>query len=110
MTPETMVVLTTCGNDEDATLLARWLVEQRLAACVNAIGTVASTYRWQGRVEQAQETLLIIKTTASRLGAVEKAIRDHSKYELPEFIALPVQAGGAAYLDWVRESVAEFKD
>jgi periplasmic divalent cation tolerance protein len=110
MTAEAMVVLTTCSNDEDAAALARWLVEQRLAACVNAIGKVASTYRWQDRVEQDQETLLIIKTTAARLTALEKALRDHSKYELPEFIALPVHSGGAAYLDWVRESVAELKD
>ena len=110
MTGETVVVLTTCGNDEDAAALARWLVEQRLAACVNAIGNVASTYRWQDCVEQDRETLLIIKTTAARLTALEKALRDHSKYELPEFIALPVQAGGAAYLDWIVKSVAELKD
>jgi len=105
-----MVVLTTCGSDEDANALARALVEQRLAACVNAISRVASTYRWRGEVQQDQETLLIIKTTTPRLAALEQAIREHSKYELPEMIALPVQAGGAAYLNWVRESVAELKD
>jgi periplasmic divalent cation tolerance protein len=110
MTVEAMVVLTTCGNDEDANALARVLVEQRLAACVNAISRVASTYRWRGEVQQDQETLLIIKTTAPRLAALEKAIREHSKYELPEMIALPVDAGGADYLTWVRESVAELKD
>jgi periplasmic divalent cation tolerance protein len=110
VTEETMVVLTTCGNDEDANALARALVEQRLAACVNAISRVASTYRWRGEVQQDQETLLIIKTTTPRLAALEQAIREHSKYELPEMIALPVQAGGAAYLNWVRESVAELKD
>ena len=110
MTAETMVVLTTCGNDEDAKALARVLVEQRVAACVNAMGRVTSTYRWKGEVQQEQETLLIIKTTAPRLAALERAIREHSKYELPEFIVLPVQAGGADYLAWVRESVAELKD
>ena len=88
-----MVVLTTCGNDEDASALARALVEQRLAACVNAVSTVASTYRWKGEVQQDQETLLIIKTTAPRLAALEQTIREHSKYELPEMIALPVQGG-----------------
>ena len=67
MTEETMVVLTTCGNDEDASALARALVERRLAACVNAVSEVASTYRWKGEVQQDQETLLIIKTTAPRL-------------------------------------------
>jgi periplasmic divalent cation tolerance protein len=110
MSEETMVVLTTCGNDEDANALARVLVERRLAACVNAISKVASTYRWKGEVQQDQETLLIIKTTAPRLAALEQTIREHSKYELPELIALPVDAGGADYLAWVRESVAEFKD
>ena len=110
MTEETMVVLTTCGNDEDASGLARALVERRLAACVNAIGRVSSTYRWQGEIHRDQETLLIIKTTAARLAAVEKTIREQSKYELPEVIALPVHAGGADYLAWIRESVAELKD
>jgi periplasmic divalent cation tolerance protein len=110
MSKETMIVLTTCGNDDDAGALARVLVERRLAACVNAVSKVASTYRWQGEVQQDQETLLIIKTTAPRLAAVERTIREKSKYELPEVIAIPVQAGSTDYLEWVRESVAELKD
>jgi periplasmic divalent cation tolerance protein len=110
MSVETMVVLTTCGNDADAGALARVLVEQRLAACVNAVSRVASTYRWKGAVLEDRETLLIIKTTGSRLAALEQAIRKHSKYELPEVIALPVTAGGADYLEWIGESVAELKD
>jgi len=105
-----MVVLTTCGNDEDAGTLARTLVERRLAACVNTVSNVGSTYRWNREVQQDRETLLIIKTTALRLAAVEQTIREQSKYELPEFIALPVQAGSAEYLEWVRESVTELKD
>jgi periplasmic divalent cation tolerance protein len=110
MTEKTMVVLTTCGNDEDAKALAQSLVERRLAACVNAIRQVTSTYRWNGEVQQEQETLLIIKTTAPRLAELEQVIREKSKYELPELIALPVETGGADYLAWVRESVADFKD
>jgi periplasmic divalent cation tolerance protein len=86
------------------------LVEQRLAACVNAIGNVTSTYRWQGQVQQDRETLLVIKTTDSRYAAVEQAIRLHSTYELPEVVAIPVQAGSLPYLAWLRESVAELKD
>ena len=105
-----MIVLTTCGNDEDARALARTLVEARLAACVNAVSNVASTYRWKGEVQLDRETLLIIKTTASRLAAVEKTIREQSKYELPELLALPIHAGGADYLEWLRESVAELRD
>jgi periplasmic divalent cation tolerance protein len=110
MTKETMIVLTTCGNDDDARALAHALVERRAAACVNAVSNVASTYRWKGEVQQDRETLLIIKTTAPQLGAVEAAIRELSKYELPELIALPIAAGGADYLAWLRESVAELKD
>ena len=90
--------------------MARLLVEQRLAACVNAVSNVASTYRWKNAVQRDRETLLIIKTTVSRLAAVEQAIRKHSKYELPEVIALPVTAGAADYFAWVGESVAELKD
>jgi periplasmic divalent cation tolerance protein len=110
MTGETIVVLTTCGNDEDASTLARALIERRLAACVNAISKVASTYRWKGEIQQDQETLLIIKTTAARLSALEQAIRELSKYDMPEVIALPVVAGNQDYLGWVRESVVELKD
>jgi periplasmic divalent cation tolerance protein len=110
MSEQALLVLTTCGNDEDARTLAQLLVEQRLAACVNAIRGVASTYRWQGQVQQDQETLLIIKTTAARLAALERAIRGHSKYELPEVVALPVQGGSKDYLAWLRESVADSKD
>lgn len=110
MTKETMIVLTTCGSEEDAGALARALVERRLAACVNALGKVSSTYRWKGEIQQDRETLLIIKTTASRLPAVEKTIRELSKYELPEVVALPIAAGGADYLAWIRESVGELKD
>jgi periplasmic divalent cation tolerance protein len=110
MSKETMLVLTTCGNDEDAGVLARALVERRLAACVNTVSKVTSTYRWKGEVQQDQETLLIIKTCADRLAAVEKAVREKSKYELPELLALRVEGGGADYLAWIRESVAELKD
>jgi periplasmic divalent cation tolerance protein len=110
MTTETMIVLTTCGNDDDARALAHALVERRAAACVNAVSNVASTYRWKGEIQQDRETLLIIKTTAEQLGEVEGAIRELSKYEVPELIALPIAAGGADYLAWLRESVAELKD
>ncbi len=110
MTEEARVVLTTCGNDEDAKALARVLVERQLAACVNAVNSVTSTYRWKGEIQQDQETLLIIKTTAPRLAALEQAIREHSKYELPELIALPVVGGAAEYLAWVGESVAKLED
>jgi periplasmic divalent cation tolerance protein len=110
MSKETMVVLTTCGNDDDANALARALVERRAAACVNTVSRITSTYRWKNEVQQDRETLLIIKTTAARLAAVEQTIREKSKYELPEVVALAVPSGGAEYLAWIRESVTELKD
>ena len=110
MSSQTLLVLTTCGSAEDAEVLATGLVEARLAACVNAIHGVGSTYRWQNQVQKDRETLLIIKTTAARFAALEQAIRERSGYELPEVLALPVEAGSTHYLNWVAESVAELKD
>jgi periplasmic divalent cation tolerance protein len=105
-----LLVLTTCGNAADAGNLAALLVEQRLAACVNAVENVHSTYRWHGHVQQDQETLLVIKTTVERYAEVESAIKAHSKYELPEVVAIPVAGGSKPYLDWIRESVAGNED
>jgi periplasmic divalent cation tolerance protein len=102
---QTLLVLTTCGDAAEAGTLATLLVERRLAACVNAVEQVTSTYRWQDRVQRDQETLLVIKTTAARFAAVEQTIRTHSRYELPEVLAIPVADGSGAYLDWIRESV-----
>jgi periplasmic divalent cation tolerance protein len=110
MGSQALLVLTTCGNAADAGTLATLLVERRLAACVNAVAQVTSIYRWEDRVQRDQETLLVIKTTADRFPAVEAAIRAHSSYELPEVLAIPVAAGSAPYLDWVRESVTERRD
>lgn len=110
MSTKALVVLTTCGSAEDADRLARLLVERRLAACVNAIDGVASTYRWRGEVQRDRETLLIVKTTKEQFEALEAALRAESTYELPEVIALPVDAGSAAYLGWLGESVGARKD
>jgi periplasmic divalent cation tolerance protein len=101
------VVLTTCATAEDAKSLAAALVEQRLAACVNMLGPMTSTYRWQGAVQQEQESLLVIKTTEARFAALEQMIRERSTYELPEVLAIPVQTGSARYLDWLRAAVAD---
>ena len=100
-----MLVLTTCASPEEARKLATALVEQRLAACVNAVSGVASTYRWQGAVRQDQESLLVIKTTQARFAALERAIRERSSYELPEVVAIPIAAGSSAYLEWLSAAV-----
>jgi periplasmic divalent cation tolerance protein len=110
MSPSTLLVLTTCASAEDADRLGRALVESRLAACVNAVSGMTSTYRWQGEVRQDRETLLVIKTTEARYAALEQAICEHSTYDLPEVLAIPVHAGLPPYLAWLRESVAELKD
>ncbi|MBK8067669.1 MAG: divalent-cation tolerance protein CutA [Rhodanobacteraceae bacterium] len=90
---------------EAAEALAAALVGERLAACVNRIGPVQSTYRWQGAIESASETLLAIKTTAARFEALQARLRELHPYEVPEIIATPVSGGLPEYLAWVRESV-----
>jgi periplasmic divalent cation tolerance protein len=110
MSAKALVVLTTCGSDEDADRLAHLLVERRLAACVNAVSGVTSTYRWRGEVQRDRETLLIVKTTTAQYEALESTLRAESKYELPEVIAVPIDAGSAAYLGWLGESVGARKD
>jgi len=98
--------MTTCADAEQGRELARALVAERLAACVNAVPRVSSTYRWQGEVEQAEECLLLIKTTRARFAALETAIKARSRYELPEVLAVPVVAGSAEYLEWIASAVA----
>jgi periplasmic divalent cation tolerance protein len=107
MTAKALLVLTTCGSAGDADRLARALVGDRLAACVNVVGNVASTYRWRDEVQQEPEWLLVIKTTADRFGAIERAIRAQSGYELPEVLAVEAAGGSAPYLEWLAASVEE---
>lgn len=103
---ETLLVLTTCGELDEAETLAEALVAERLAACVNVVAGIRSVYRWQGDVERGAEVLLLIKTTRERFTGLEAAIRSRSSYELPEVLAVPVADGSAAYLSWVAEAVA----
>ena len=91
----------TCPDAASAATIAHALVEERLAACVNRLPGVHSTYRWQGHVEEADEVLLLIKTTADRLDALTVRLQTLHPYELPELIAVEVRAGLPAYLDWV---------
>src|SRR5512146_3096610 len=99
------LVITTTGSREEAEKIAHALVERRLAACANIVGPIHSIYRWQGKVESADEHLLIIKTTAAMFDGVRKAIRELHSYELPECIQLPIEGGSAEYLRWIEESV-----
>ena len=101
-----LLVITNLPNAEAAAGLARMLVEARVAACVNIMPAVRSIYQWQGQLEEAQETPLFIKTTRSRYAALEQMIRIAHAYELPEIIALPVECGLPAYLNWVAQETA----
>lgn len=101
-----VVVLTTMPADADVEAFARTLVEERLAACVNVLPPMHSTYRWQGAVEQATERQLIMKTAAERVDALKARIAELHPYEVPEILVLPVSDGGAAYLKWLSESTS----
>jgi periplasmic divalent cation tolerance protein len=105
-----IVVLVTCGSAKEARKIARAVVEKRLAACANILTSpVRSVYRWKGRVESAKEFLLIIKTTKARFPKLKTEVTRLHSYDVPEIIALPIQAGSANYLAWISESVAEDK-
>jgi periplasmic divalent cation tolerance protein len=98
---QALLVITNLADAASARQLARALVEQRLAACVNMLPAVHSIYRWEGAVEEAAEVTLLIKTTTARYPALERAIQALHPYELPEVIAVPVSAGLPAYLGWI---------
>jgi periplasmic divalent cation tolerance protein len=98
-----LIVLTNCPDTGVADRIARTLVEQHLAACVNRLAAVDSIFRWQGVVERAVEVPLLIKTTRERYSEVEAAIRALHPYDVPEIIAWPITDGLPAYLRWVVE-------
>ncbi|HEY6862659.1 MAG TPA: divalent-cation tolerance protein CutA [Burkholderiales bacterium] len=98
---EALLVISNLPDRASAEKLAHLLIDQRLAACVNVLSPCRSVYRWKGKVDDAEEFPLLIKTTRERYAALEAAVRKHHPYELPEIIALPLAAGLPAYLDWV---------
>jgi len=100
------LVFVTCASAAEAKRIARALVEERLAACVNILpGAVTSIYRWKGKVESARERLLLIKTSRKRLAKLQAAVKRLHSYDVPEFIALPIAAGSRAYLTWLEENL-----
>lgn len=98
------IVLITAPHRPEALRIARALVRRRLAACVNCVPGLRSVFHWQGRVDESNEALLIVKTTARRLPALITAVRRLHAYELPEILALPAAGGSAAYVRWVAQS------
>ncbi|MES9988768.1 MAG: divalent-cation tolerance protein CutA [Candidatus Thiodiazotropha endolucinida] len=102
-----LLILCTAPDRETALKLSRSLLEQRLAACVNLSPPVTSVYHWQGRLEESEEILLLIKTTKQQYNNVEATLRAQHPYELPEIIAVPVEQGLDDYIDWVERCTKE---
>jgi periplasmic divalent cation tolerance protein len=102
-----LLVLTTTGSESEARKIAEMLVERRLAACVNILPRIHSIYRWQGNVESAEESLLLVKTSKENEAHVQAAIRELHSYELPECISIPIEGGSVEYLQWITHSLIQ---
>lgn len=105
MSDDYVVVLSTLPAGGDAASIARKLVDERLAACVNILPVMTSIYRWAGAIEDASERQLVMKTARAQIAALRDRLRELHPYDVPEFIVLPVIDGSDAYLDWIRDSV-----
>lgn len=96
-----IVILSTCGSPEEGLRIARALVEARLAACVNIVPAAASVYRWQGRLQESSEAILMIKSSRGLFERLQKELAKLHSYEVPEVLALPVLGGSENYLNWI---------
>jgi periplasmic divalent cation tolerance protein len=99
---DVVLILSTIPDSDEGEALARTLVEERLAACVNVLAPMTSWYRWRGSTERSAERQVIIKTTRARVAAVRARLAQLHSYELPEFIVVDAAGGSPEYLDWVR--------
>ena len=102
-----LIVLVTVPSRADGERIADVLVGEQLAACVNIVGPIRSIYRWEGEIARDDEHLLVIKTTRARYAAVEARVKAIHSYDTPEVVALPIEMGSAAYLQWLRGSTGE---
>src|SRR5215467_1316321 len=100
---EYVQITTTTGTRQDAEQIASELVSRRLAGCVQVSGPIVSTFRWQGKVETAEEWICTVKTTAAQLNAIQSLFDDIHPYDVPELITTPIVDGSDAYLRWLRE-------
>ncbi|MDP2912430.1 MAG: divalent-cation tolerance protein CutA [Candidatus Omnitrophota bacterium] len=105
MTINPIVILTTCASRKEAGKIAHALLAKRLIACANIIPGVESIFRWNGKLDEVKEALLILKTKRARFAAVKKEIGRIHSYEVPEIIALPIASGSKRYLQWIDKSV-----
>jgi periplasmic divalent cation tolerance protein len=99
-----VVVFVTCGSEEESSKIAHALVDERLAACVNVVSPVRSVYRWEGKLWDEKEWLLIIKSRENLFQDLEKRVKSLHSYQVPEIIGLPVLAGSRSYLNWLGEN------
>jgi periplasmic divalent cation tolerance protein len=104
MSDDAIVVFMTAANGEEATRLAEMLVGAHLAACVQILPEMESVYRWQGKIERQSEVLLLAKTTREKFEDLEREVRALHSYDTPEIVAVPIVAGSAPYLEWLRSS------
>jgi periplasmic divalent cation tolerance protein len=106
-TSSARIVLTTAANSEEAVRIGRALVEERLAACATVLPAAHSIYHWQNQIETSGECVLLLKTAAGRLAALEARLIELHSYETPEFLVLAVEAGSHAYLTWLQTTLRE---
>ena len=106
MTGDCVIALTTVPADHDGAALARTLVDEGLAACVNLLPEMVSVYRWKEAIQQDRERQIVIKTTQARVAALWERIRALHPYDVPEFVVLPIVDGSDAYLRWIAEAAA----
>ena len=100
---DALLIFSSCSDEQEAKRLARMLVEEKLAACVNVIRGVESVYRWENNVETATECLLVIKTVPERFDALSERLQAMHSYQVPEIIALPIVGGAEKYVGWLKE-------
>jgi periplasmic divalent cation tolerance protein len=102
---EVLILVCTCPDAATARRLAGGLLESKLAACVNILPEIRSMYRWQGELHDDGEALMVVKTVQRAYAEVEAWLLQHHPYDVPEVLAVPVQAGSAAYLEWVQNEI-----
>jgi periplasmic divalent cation tolerance protein len=101
------IIFVMAANEDEAGRIAQALVEEKLAACVNIVGPVHSTYRWRGAIENASEYMLVIKAPTRHFSKVERKVRELHSYKVPEIVAVTLAAGSKPYLAWLAESTTQ---
>ena len=99
-----IVVIVTASNEDEAAKIGKFLVDERLAACANIIPKIRSIYRWEGRVQDDPEALMLIKSTDDKFEEIEARVKELHSYSVPEIIAIPIGAGSSDYLSWIETS------